>query len=411
MSTPASVLIAGGGMSGFQTASSLRDLGYSGTITIVDGGAEAPYDRPPLSKDYFLGKADLADLEFAKPEWYSDKNIDLVLGSPVQSLNASSGEVTLENGQVLVADVVVLAFGGDARALPLDNGTATNIHVLRTKTDADKLKNAITSGTRLLIIGAGLIGAETASSAKKLGATVTLIDPFEPPIQQIVGLDIAKYMHAHHAQSDIRTIKGSIAELIEDANGQFIAGITDSGERLEFDQLLVGIGIIPNTQVASDAGLEVDNGIIVDSSHRTSAPKVFACGDVARTRLPNGELIRRNEHWESARLSGEATARGIMGHPEEDHDSHWFWSDREGIHLEVAGDMTADAENVWRGTTADDSFVLFRVKGNTLVGAASINDSMAVRAARRIIESGTAVDAADLANPAVNLRKLTRGSA
>jgi 3-phenylpropionate/trans-cinnamate dioxygenase ferredoxin reductase subunit len=409
VSIPASVLIAGGGMSGFQTASSLRELGYAGGITIVDGGTEAPYDRPPLSKDYFLGKATLADLEFAKPEWYAENNVELVLGSRVASLNASVGSITLENGQTLTADAVVLAFGGDARKLPLDNGTATNIHVLRTKSDADKLKTSLSEGTRLLIIGAGLIGAETASSAKKLGATVTLIDPFEPPIQQIVGLDIANYMHEHHAQNDIRTIKGSISELIEDEHGQFVAGITDAGERLEFDQLLVGIGIIPNTQIAVDAGLEVDNGIVVDASHRTSAPKVFACGDVARTRRADGELIRRNEHWESARLSGEATARGILGHPEEDHDSHWFWSDREGIHLEVAGDMTAEADNVWRGTTADESFVLFRVNGTTLVGAASINDSMAVRAARRIIESGTAVRAADLADPTVNLRKLTRG--
>jgi NADPH-dependent 2,4-dienoyl-CoA reductase/sulfur reductase-like enzyme len=396
-------------MSGFQTAFSLRDLGFTGAITIVDGGTEAPYDRPPLSKDYFLGKATLSELEFAKPEWYSEKNVDLVLGSRVASLDAAAGSITLDNGQTLSADAIVLAFGGDARKLPLDNGKATNIHVLRTKTDADKLKNSISAGTRLLIIGAGLIGAETASSAKKLGATVTLIDPFEPPIQQIVGLDIANFMHDYHAQNGIRTIKGSIAELIEDSNGQFIAGITDAGERLEFDQLLVGIGISPNTQIAVDAGLDVDNGILVDASHRTSAPRVFACGDVARTRLADGELVRRNEHWESARLSGEATARGIMGHPEQEHDSHWFWSDREGIHLEVAGDMTAEAENVWRGNITDDSFVLFRVTGSTLVGAASINDSMAVRAARRIIESGISVNAAELADPAINLRKLTRG--
>jgi 3-phenylpropionate/trans-cinnamate dioxygenase ferredoxin reductase subunit len=409
VSIPSSVLIAGGGMSGFQTASSLRDLGFTGAITIVDGGTEAPYDRPPLSKDYFLGKATLSELEFAKPEWYSEKNVDLVLGSRVASLDAAAGSITLDNGQTLSADAIVLAFGGDARKLPLDNGKATNIHVLRTKTDADKLKNSISAGTRLLIIGAGLIGAETASSAKKLGATVTLIDPFEPPIQQIVGLDIANFMHDYHAQNGIRTIKGSIAELIEDSNGQFIAGITDAGERLEFDQLLVGIGISPNTQIAVDAGLDVDNGILVDASHRTSAPRVFACGDVARTRLADGELVRRNEHWESARLSGEATARGIMGHPEQEHDSHWFWSDREGIHLEVAGDMTAEAENVWRGNITDDSFVLFRVTGSTLVGAASINDSMAVRAARRIIESGISVNAAELADPAINLRKLTRG--
>lgn len=404
-----SVIIAGGGMSGFQTASSLRDLGFEGEITIVDGGVHAPYDRPPLSKDYFLGKASVSDLEFAQHEWYAEKKVALELGSRVTSLDADAGSITLENGKTLTADAIVLSFGGDARKLPLDNGKATNIHVLRTLEDADALKKSIHDGTRLFIIGAGLIGAETASSAKKLGALVTLIDPFEPPIQQIVGPDIAEYMHAHHAQNDIRTLKGTVASLEEDERGNFTAAITDTGERIEFDQLLVGIGIIPNTQVAEAAGLDVDNGILVDASHRTSSPKIFACGDVARTRLANGELIRRNEHWESARLSGTATARGILGLEPEEHDSHWFWSDREGIHLEVAGDMTAEAENVWRGSTNDESFVLFRVNGTTLVGAASINDSMAVRAARRIIEGGIAVDAAKLADPEVNLRQLTRG--
>lgn len=404
-----SVIIVGGGMSGFQTASSLRDLGFMGEITIVDGGVHAPYDRPPLSKDYFLGKATVSDLEFATHEWYAEKKVALELGSRVVALDADTGTVSLENGKSLRADVVVLSCGGDARTLQLDNGKAANIHVLRTLEDADALKKSISEGTRLFIIGAGLIGAETASSAQKLGAIVTLIDPFEPPIVHIVGPDIADYMHAHHAQNDIRTIQGTVTSLEEDAYGNFTAAITDSGERIEFDQLLVGIGIIPNTQVAQAAGLDVDNGILIDSSHRTSAPNVFACGDVARRRLESGELIRRNEHWESARLSGAATARGILGLEPEEHDSHWFWSDREGIHLEVAGDMTAEAENVWRGSTADESFVLFRVNGTTLVGAASINDSMSVRAARRIIEGGIPVNAAQLADPAVNIRKLTRG--
>lgn len=404
-----SVIIAGGGMSGFQTASSLRDLGFEGEITIVDGGIHAPYDRPPLSKDYFLGKSSVTDLEFAKHEWYAEKKVALELGSRVALLNAETKVLTLENGKQLSADAIVLSFGGDARKLPLDNGKATNIHVLRTIEDADALKKSIHDGTKLLIIGAGLIGAETASSAKKLGASVVLIDPFEPPIVQIVGPDMAEYLHAHHAQNDIRTVKGTVSSLEEDSYGNFTAAITDSGERIEFDQLLVGIGIIPNTQVAESAGLDVENGILVDSSHRTNKAGIFACGDVARTRLENGELIRRNEHWESARLSGTATARGILGLEPEEHDSHWFWSDREGVHLEVAGDMTAEAENVLRGSMDDESFVLFRVNGTTLVGAASINDSMAVRAARRIIEAGTPVNATELADPEVNLRKLTRG--
>lgn len=406
-----SVLIAGGGMAGFQTASSLRDLGFEGDITIIDASNTPPYDRPPLSKDYLLGSSTIEHLAFAKPEWYVEKNISLVLGSAVTALHPDTGTVALANGQELSGDVVVLAVGGAARKLPLDKGTASNIHTLRTIEDANALHASITVGTRLLIVGAGLIGAETASSAAKLGATVTLVDPFEPPLVNIVGPAMAEYLHAHHAGSGIRTIKGSLTELVADDSGNYVAALLESGERLELDQILVGIGIIPNTQLASEAGLEVDNGVIVDASHRTRHPRVFSTGDVARTRTADGELVRRNEHWESARLSGTATARGILGLDPAVADSHWFWSDREGIHLEVAGDMTAPAESVYRGSPEDDSFVLFRVNGSTLVAAASINDSMAVRAARRIIEAGTAVNAADLADPAVNLKKLTRGIA
>ncbi|TFD52284.1 oxidoreductase [Cryobacterium frigoriphilum] len=406
-----SVLIAGGGMAGFQTASSLRELGYAGDITIVDASTAPPYDRPPLSKDYLLGSSTIEHLAFAKPEWYVEKNIALVLGSAITALDPDSGTVTLANGRDLCADVVVLALGGAARKLPLDTGTASNIHTLRTVEDANALHAAISVGTRLLIVGAGLIGAETASSAATLGATVTLVDPFEPPLVPVVGLDMARYLHAHHAGSGIRTIQGSLTQLIADDSGDYVAAVLESGERLDIDQILVGIGITPNTQLAVAAGLEVDNGVIVDSNHRTSHPRVFSTGDMARTRTADGELARRNEHWESARLSGTATARGILGLEPDHADSHWFWSDRAGIHLEVAGDMSAAAESVFRGSTQDDSFVLFRVNGSTLVAAASINDSMAVRAARRIIAAGTAVTAADLANPAVNLKKLTRGIA
>lgn len=408
--TPSSVVIAGGGMSGFQTAASLRDLGFEGEITIVDASTTPPHDRPPLSKDYLLGSSTIENLAFAKPEWYEEKRVSLVLGSAITTLSPDTGTVALANGKKITGDVVVLALGGAARKLPLDNGAASNIHTLRTVKDADALRAAITVGTRLLIVGAGLIGAETASSATKLGAIVTLVDPFEPPLVPVVGPDMAEYLHAHHAGSGIRTIKGSLTELVAGDDGNYVAALLESGERVELDQILIGIGIIPNTQLAVEAGLEVDNGVIVDTSHQTSHPRVFSTGDVARTRAASGELIRRNEHWESARLSGTATARGILGLAAEHADSHWFWSDREGIHLEVAGDMTAPAENVFRGSADDESFVLFRVNGSTLVAAASINDSMAVRAARRIIEAGTSVNAAELADPAVNLKKLTRGT-
>jgi NADPH-dependent 2,4-dienoyl-CoA reductase/sulfur reductase-like enzyme len=406
-----SVVIVGGGMAGVAAARELRAKGFDGAISIIDS-AGLPYDRPPLSKDFLLGTTTADALLLALPSWYETESVTPVTGHTAVSVDPGSptapATVTLDDGEVIAADAVILTTGATARRLPINDSGAENVHVLRTIDDAVRLRGRLGAGTRLFIVGAGLIGAEVASTASALGAQVTLIDPVSPPLGRIVGDDLATFLHEHHARNGIRSIHGTVAEFLTDAAGNCSGARLDSGELVEFDELLIGIGIVPSTGLAESAGLDVDNGILVDEWGRTSSPRVFAAGDVARVRLASGELLPRTEHWEAARVDGIAVASAVLGDSIEREPHDWFWSDRQGLHLEVVGSLTADGETVLRGEWGDEPFALFRVSEGRLVGAASVNDSMAVRAARRLIDLGIPVDAATLADPATSLRKLVR---
>lgn len=406
-----SVAIVGGGMAGVAAARELRSQGFEGAVAIIDS-AGLPYDRPPLSKEFLLGTMTAEALLLAVPSWYETERVRAITGRTAVSLDpgsaATTATITLDDGEVISADAVILTTGATARRLPINDSGASNVHVLRTVDDAVRLRAHLGAGTRLFIVGAGLIGAEAASTARALGATVTLIDPVSPPLGRIVGEDLATFLHEHHARHGIRAIQGTVSEFLMDAAGDCSGALIDSGELIEFDELLIGVGIVPNTELAAAAGLDVDNGILVDEWGRTRQSRIFAAGDVARVRLASGELLPRTEHWEAARVDGIAVANAVLGRSIEREPHDWFWSDREGLHLEVVGSLTGPGETVFRGDWGDESFALFRVSEGRLVGAASVNDSTAVRAARRLIEAATSVDAAALADPATSLRKLVR---
>ncbi|GAA4367655.1 NAD(P)/FAD-dependent oxidoreductase [Paeniglutamicibacter cryotolerans] len=401
---PASVLVIGGGLAGYNTARELRARGYAGALSIVDP-APLPYDRPPLSKEYLLGRRGVADIELSPAAWFSEQGITLVTGSVV-ALDAATGTVVLENGQTLNADAVVLATGGSARRLPIPGARDPALFELRTMADADRLRVALAPGIRLAIIGAGLIGAEVASAALELGATVVLIDPIDPPLVPALGPELATRLHLMHADRGIEVLTGLPVEIT--AEGPVRTVHLESGRSIEADAVLVGVGIVPNTALAETAGLETDNGIIIDPHGRTSAPRVFAVGDVARIRAADGHLERRAEHWENARNAGAVTAAALLGQNPASPGAPWFWSDRHGVHVEGVGDMAAPGTSVVR-SNPDGSQVVFRLAADgTMAGAASIDGGLAIRAARRIIDRRIVVAADLLADPAVDLRKLAR---
>ncbi|RNM12099.1 NAD(P)/FAD-dependent oxidoreductase [Nocardioides pocheonensis] len=403
MSSTCSVVIVGGGIGGVSTAAALRNRGFLGDLTIVDAG-ELPYDRPPLSKDYLAGRKSLDDIALQSPDWYDDQSITLRNNTTVAALRADSGTVELTTGEQLRADRVVLATGGQAVRPRLPGAGIDALHVLRSAEDADNLRKVLLPGARILVVGAGLIGAEVASTALHLGADVTLVDPLAEPLSAAIGRDAAEWLHSVHAANGITTITAGI-----DGFEKTTDGIRTylRGEPHHFDAVVLGVGMTPNTQLAEWAGLAVDRGIIVSAGQLTSNPAVLAVGDPTR-RTVDGAVRKRAEHWEAAQHDGARAAATILGLSLPAETAPWFWTDRHGLHVEAVGQMSAATTAVTRGAIGEPPFAVFGIRHGNVVSAAAVNDSNAVRAARRLIDRAIAVDCRQLGDPGVDLRKLLR---
>lgn len=399
-----SVTVVGGGMAGFTVVQELRSRGFEGTLVLVDP-AGIPYDRPPLSKDYLVGSRSARDIEFAPAGWFAEHRVHVVPGRAVD-LDPDAGTVTLADGRTITSDRVVLATGGTARRLPVPGGDLDSVWELRTRSDADRLRTALGPGVRLAIIGAGLIGAEAASSALLLGASVVLIDPVDPPLVPAVGTELARRLHDMHSEHGITVVTGLPTAILRTGSGHQVV-MADDGT-IDAEVVLVGVGIEPDTALAEAAGLDRDNGILVDEFQRTSHPKVYAVGDASRTRRPDGTLLRRAEHWESARNTGATAAAALLDQELPRHGAQWFWSDRHGVHVEGVGSMVGAGTTVVREKDGRPSVVFHLDPDGYLAGCAAVDGGLAVRAARRIIDRRIRVDPERLADPAVDLRKLAR---
>ncbi|WP_433566683.1 NAD(P)/FAD-dependent oxidoreductase [Nocardia sp. CA-151230] len=400
-----SVVIVGGGIAGVSTAAALRAGGFVGDVTLVDAG-EFPYDRPPLSKEFLEGRKAFTDIALQPPRWYDDNKIRLITRTSVTALHTGLGRVELSDGTTLSTDHVVLATGGRAARPPIPGSDSARVHVLRTGEDADRLRAALTPEARVLVVGAGLIGAEVASTAVDLGCDVVLVDPVRPPLTAAVGSELAAWLHTLHTQRGVITLQAGVESLRDTAFG-IEARLTSIDLPRTFDVAILGVGMVPETGLAASAGLEVDRGIIVDQRQITSNPAVLAVGDPARTRR-NGALLPRTEHWEAAQHDGQRAAATILGSAAPADTAPWFWTDRHHRHVEVVGEMAAAEDIVIRGAPGSASFAAFGLRNGQVVAAVGVDNSTAVRAARRLIDRGIAVDGDRLADPSTDLRKLVR---
>jgi NADPH-dependent 2,4-dienoyl-CoA reductase/sulfur reductase-like enzyme len=405
MSGPRRIAVVGAGLAAVSTCDALRAQGYDGELVLYSAERGLPYDRPPLSKDVLLGKSRRENILLRPEQWYDEQGIELRDGVPVRGIRPHEGGLELADGELAAADRIVLATGGAARPLPVPGGDDPAVHLLRTWEDAERLRERLLPGARVAVIGAGLIGAETAAVAHALGCRVTLIDPLPVPLTTAVGDDIANALHRRHSAEGIGVLTAGVA-CIERRPGNLgvLLHLTGYAAPVLADTVVVGIGMRPATELAEAAGLNVDNGVVVHPGQRTSHPNVFAVGDVAR---PEGHKVR-HEHWEAAQRDGEAAAHGILGHPLPSFGASWFWSDRHGSRLEAVGTM-ADAERtVLRGALDDGAFTVFGLLGDRLVAAAAIDRPRDIKAARRIVDRGVAVDAAVLSDESADLRTLLK---
>ncbi|WP_369192205.1 NAD(P)/FAD-dependent oxidoreductase [Streptomyces sp. R08] len=402
-----SVVIVGGGIAGVSTAAALRAGGFDGGLTLVDDGG-FPYDRPPLSKDYLAGGKNLRQIALQSEGWYDEQRIGLVNRTLVTRLWPAEGKVELSSGALLPADRVVLATGGSAARPPIPGADSDRVHVLRTSDDADRLRAVLVPGARVLVVGAGLIGAETASTAVRLGCEVTLVDPVPLPLAAALGPDLAGWLHGLHTTHGILTLRTAVERLADHGTRGIDARLSGEDTPRRFDAVLLGVGMVPSVDLAVSAGLVVDRGIVVDPGRTTSNPAVLAVGDPARTRH-DGVLRPRAEHWEAAQLDGVRAAATILGTTPPASTAGWFWTDRHGRHIEAVGHLPQASHKVVRGSFDDPSFSVFGLREGRVVAAASVDDSTAVRAARRLIDRGLPIDAGRLSDTTVNLRSLLRG--
>lgn len=404
------VVIVGGGIAGVATAAALRSGGYAGEVVLVDA-SDFPYDRPPLSKDYLAGDRDLEQIALQPPQWYADQRIDLFCRMRVGAIVPADAhvEVRLGDGRHLTADHVVLATGGVPALPPIpglhEGREAGTVHVLRSFEDADRLRRALVPEARLLVVGAGLIGAEAASTARRLGCRVTIIDPLDPPLVAATGPEVAAWLHHQHVEHGIETVTTTLesVQLRPDGLATQLAGEQDF--RM-FDAVLIGVGIVPDTGLAEAAGLIVDRGVVVDERQVTSHHRVLAVGDVARR-----DGGRRTEHWEAAQHDGQRAAATILGNPPPASGASWWWSDRHDRHVEGVGEMhhtDGDTSVVRRGEPGVDRFAVFTLRAGRVIGAVAVDDPNATRAARRLIDRAIAVEPEELGDPMTDLRKLLR---
>ncbi|MGW2647165.1 NAD(P)/FAD-dependent oxidoreductase [Streptomyces sp. NPDC001393] len=405
MSAPRRIAVVGAGLAAVSTADALRSEGYDGDIALYSAERGLPYDRPPLSKDVLLGKARRPDILLRPEQWYEEQRVELHDGTPVRAVRPHEGGLELADGRLIRTDRIVLATGGTPRALPVPGGDGPAVHVLRTWEEAERLRERLLPGARIAVIGAGLIGAETAAVAHSLGCRVTLIDPVPVPLAAVVGEDIASALHLRHSAEGIKVLTAGV-EHVERRPGSLGVLVQLSGYSgaVSVDTVVAGIGIRPATELGEAAGLHVDNGIVVTPGQRTSHPNVLAVGDVARL---DGHRVR-HEHWEAAQRDGEAAARGILGRPVPEPGSTWFWSDRHGSRVEAVGTMAEAERTVLRGTPDGGAFTVFGLRGNRLVAAAAIDRARDIKAARRLIDRGIEVEPSRLADEGTDLRTLLK---
>jgi NADPH-dependent 2,4-dienoyl-CoA reductase/sulfur reductase-like enzyme len=369
-----SVLIIGASVAGVGAANELRRSGFRGDITLVDGQPHLPYDRPPLSKAGLLDPA-ATGFHFHDEAYYARSGISLHLGTAVKSLNPASRTVTLESGDQFSADVAIIATGARARPFPQSEGTG-KIHLLRDFDDALALRRDLSPGKRLAIIGGGFIGAEVASSAVDLGATVVLIEAAAQPFERLLGERIARRLSALHDERGIDLKCGNAVDRIEEMDTGERKLFLSNGEAVVADVVLAGLGSLPNVEWLDSSGIARRNGVVCDEHGNTSHTGVYAAGDVAAWFDVRAGVYERHEHWTAAREQGRIVAQRVIG----THDSSWsefvpyFWSDFHGKRIQMLGSSrgATEVEYVFEDAVKNAFVAEYRRQG-TVVGVVGCN--------------------------------------
>lgn len=406
-------VIIGGGLAAASAAGTLREEGFDGDMTVVTAESHLPYQRPPLSKGYLAGAEGLDAVIVHPADWYPEHGVELRTGTTATALDPAAHRVTLDSGDELRYDRLLLATGASARRLPLDGADLAGVHTLRTLDDADALAAVLRGGgIRLVVIGSGWIGMEVAATARTLGNEVTILEQAAVPLAPAVGVRMGEMFRALHLANGVDLRTGVHVERIAGVGGR-ATGVVVDGETVPADLVLVGVGAVPALALAESGGLEIAGGVLTGSSLQTSVPDVFAAGDVASAFHPVIQRHQRSEHWANALHEGSAAARAMLGLPLSFADIPYFYTDQFDLGMELSGypALMADAILHIRGDIAAREFIAFWVVGEQVVGGMNVNVWDVNETVQELIRQAPAVDVRALTDPDVALTSLLPGRA
>ncbi|GLZ51271.1 FAD-dependent oxidoreductase [Actinomycetospora sp. NBRC 106378] len=330
------IVIIGAGLAGTTTAQTLREQGYDGDITLLAGEDRLPYDRPPLSKDYLAGSSGADDILLQERGWYDENRVALRLGTRATAVDPKAHQVTLEGGDTLTYDKLVLATGSTARTLGLPGADADGVHTLRTLADSDAIKAEFGEGRHVVVVGGGWIGLEVAATARGVGTAVTVLEHEGLPLLKVLGPEMAQVFADLHTQNgvELRPLV-SVGEIVVE-DGRATGVRLADGSTVEADAVVIGVGAAPDVELAQEAGLDVEDGVLVDASLRSSDPDVYAVGDIAAHDHPTyGRL--RVEHWNAASTHPATAVAALLGGNDTYTDAPYFFSDQYDLGMEYVG--------------------------------------------------------------------------
>jgi len=408
MSTERTFVIVGASLAGAKTAEALRKEGFDGRIVLLGDEAERPYERPPLSKDYLMGRSE-KDKIYVHPEgWYSEYQVDLRLHTRVTAVDAARHEVSTNRGEPIGYDKLLLATGSSPRRLTLRGADRHGVFYLRGVEDCEALKSALQTATRLAVIGAGWIGLEVAAAARTLGVEVTVRERGELPLLRVLGRELAQvYADVHHAHGVDLRFGVQVAEITDD--GQRTTGVLlADGTQIDAELVVIGVGITPNTELAEAAGLTVHNGIQVDEHLCSSDPDIYAAGDVANAFHPSLHKHIREEHWASALNQPATAAQSMLGHDAVYDRVPYFYSDQYDLGMEYSGYVEPGDydEVVFRGDVGKREFVAFWLKDRIVLAGMNVNIWDLTSAIQTLVSAHREVDTAKLADIEVPLTEV-----
>ena len=401
------MIIIGAGQSGLQVAESLRSEGWKGPILLIGDEQNPPYHRPPLSKAYLLGESSEAQLTIRGPEALARKNIEFLPGVSVTAIDRQAKTVSLSDGRNLAYQGLAIATGSRPRPLPIPGADLPGVFPLRTLDDCRAIGAALESAQNVVVIGGGFIGLEFAAVAHKKGKNVVVLEAADRLMARVVApviSDFYRELHTHHGVGIVLGVK--VTEL-HGENGKIALVHTASGVAYPADLVIAGIGIIPNTELASAAGLAVEAGILVDACSRTSDPAIVASGDCTAVKLADGSL-RRLESVQNATEQGKAAAAALLGKEKPFTAKPWFWSDQYDIKLQMVGSSAGHDQVVLRGSLAEGKFSAFYYKAGQLIGIDSANRPQDHMAGRKLLDKGISPSPEQAADEHFNLAELTK---